>query len=305
MNTVPSVNLEASVRPEDSSKDLHQMPLTPKEMTLRAFKNAKGRMLHFWFKEPAPGQKEWWDWFENPSAEKPKWVVDRFKFTPLMVASAFGHAKAIQQMLGGEIDVNAQGRDGSTALHFAAVGGDRDTLQALVDIGVDERLKNSNQKTARQLAEEFEQWDVLNIFEEPLPLPLPSQPFGKKKPLKGGVGAKPASKKPHKAKPSFYLPSDKPKGPELDDDVFPEDFGLTMVDAHLPPHLRGKGQAASGRPPRKHASFVANLEREAPILRPPTCEPVQSVVDQERQALRSTVSVVYKKRRALQLPATA
>lgn len=87
--------------------------------------------------------------------------------------------------------------------------------------------------------------------------------------------------------------------------LFLEDFGLTMVDAHLPPTLGERGQAASGRPPRKHALFVANLEREAPILCPSTYEPVQSVADQERQALRSSVSVVYKKRRALQLPAMA
>ena len=67
---------------------------------------------------------------------------DEEKYTPLMLASAYGHSAVAALLVDRGANVNAESDDGSTPVIEASYGGHLDTLQLLVSRGADVHHRN-------------------------------------------------------------------------------------------------------------------------------------------------------------------
>ena len=63
-----------------------------------------------------------------------------------------------------KVDLNVQDVDGETALHDAARFGHKGVATLLVDGGADASLQNKKGQTALQVAEEYDQPDIIAIL---------------------------------------------------------------------------------------------------------------------------------------------
>jgi hypothetical protein len=57
-------------------------------------------------------------------------------------ACGYGHNNVVEFLLGTGIDIAAQGRDGQTGLHWAAIGGKLDTIRVLIERGAPLEVRN-------------------------------------------------------------------------------------------------------------------------------------------------------------------
>jgi ankyrin repeat protein len=76
--------------------------------------------------------------------------------TALRLAAFQGHTDTVQALLGKGADVSAKDKDGYTALILAALQGHTDTVQALLEQGADVNAKGKGGVTALMLAGEAE-----------------------------------------------------------------------------------------------------------------------------------------------------
>ena len=111
-------------------------------------------------------------------------AVDALGWTPLMYAAAHGHATACQLILDGGANTSAKDDMKRTSLHLAVTSTSANTEQkvaavrALLEGGVNPRLKNVAGMTARQTAEASgapaEVIDALPAEAKPAPAPAAS-----------------------------------------------------------------------------------------------------------------------------------
>jgi ankyrin repeat protein len=85
--------------------------------------------------------------------------------TPLM-AAASGNSEAVGPLLEAGADVNAQDRNGMTALHMAAARGDAEVARALLAWGANPRLESTKGITAHDFATDGGHMDVVRVIEE-------------------------------------------------------------------------------------------------------------------------------------------
>lgn len=81
--------------------------------------------------------------------------ADNNGWTPLMVASDWGHTPLIELLLNTGANLNAKKTDGKTALMVAAEGGKSEAVKVLLKNGADLGAKDNLGKTALMLAEEY------------------------------------------------------------------------------------------------------------------------------------------------------
>jgi hypothetical protein len=85
--------------------------------------------------------------------------------TGLMKAAFWGHDHVVAHLLNElKVDLNVQDVDGETALHDAARFGHKGVATLLVDGGADASLQNKKGQTALQVAEEYDQPDIIAIL---------------------------------------------------------------------------------------------------------------------------------------------
>eukprot|EP00008_Paramoeba_atlantica_P014260 CAMPEP_0201488602 /NCGR_PEP_ID=MMETSP0151_2-20130828/19268_1 /ASSEMBLY_ACC=CAM_ASM_000257 /TAXON_ID=200890 /ORGANISM="Paramoeba atlantica, Strain 621/1 / CCAP 1560/9" /LENGTH=168 /DNA_ID=CAMNT_0047873927 /DNA_START=87 /DNA_END=593 /DNA_ORIENTATION=- len=82
----------------------------------------------------------------NPDLE------DKEGATPLHIACRFGQLDAIRVLLKNNAWIDAQTWDGDTPLHSASGSGHPEAVQILLEAGVDTKLKNTKNKTAKDVA---------------------------------------------------------------------------------------------------------------------------------------------------------
>lgn len=91
------------------------------------------------------------------------------KQIPLWQAAALGHTDVVKALLAGGAKVNEDmGYDAGcpTALHIAAYYGKSDTVRALMGAGAEAAIKNSNGKTASEVANEQGRRDTVNTIKQ-------------------------------------------------------------------------------------------------------------------------------------------
>ncbi|MBG89679.1 MAG: glucan biosynthesis protein [Verrucomicrobiales bacterium] len=71
-----------------------------------------------------------------------------FGSTPLSIAALYGQKEATEALLEAGAEVNAQNKDGGTALHAAAFLGEAEIVKLLLESGADYKLKNQRGETA-------------------------------------------------------------------------------------------------------------------------------------------------------------
>ena len=85
--------------------------------------------------------------------------------TGLMKAAFWGHDHVVGHLLNElKVDVNVQDANGETALHDAARFGHKGVAVLLVDGGADTSLENEKGQTALQVAQEYDQPDVVALL---------------------------------------------------------------------------------------------------------------------------------------------
>lgn len=80
--------------------------------------------------------------------------TNSLKNTPLHAAAAGRHLDLVKLLIGAGAAVSEAQHDGFTALHAAAQSGDREIAEALLEAGADPGLANSNGQTPHDLAVE-------------------------------------------------------------------------------------------------------------------------------------------------------
>jgi uncharacterized protein len=86
--------------------------------------------------------------------------------TPLHAAAAGGQAKVVQLLLKRGADSNARQEGGWTALHAAALSGNREMVEALLAHGADLHARASNNQTALDLALQKGHGSIAALLEE-------------------------------------------------------------------------------------------------------------------------------------------
>jgi ankyrin repeat protein len=91
-------------------------------------------------------------------------VHDLHERTPLHLAARYGSSAIVEYLLDDcKADPNAKTDDGRTPLHYAAVVDDeerREVVRLLRDFGADPTVKDGRGRTARDLAQRRDLWDV-------------------------------------------------------------------------------------------------------------------------------------------------
>lgn len=86
--------------------------------------------------------------------------------TPLMDTSGNGHLSAVRGLCLQGANINHQGLQGYTALHFAVEYERADVVKYLLSRGVDIALRNSANTTAEEIAENEMHAEILEIFRD-------------------------------------------------------------------------------------------------------------------------------------------
>ena len=89
--------------------------------------------------------------------------------SPLVAAATDGHTDVVKYLLDQGADVDERGmriHSWYTALHWAAYGGHAETVKCLLDHGADSSLKNSDGKTARQIALQQRHPEVAEVIDK-------------------------------------------------------------------------------------------------------------------------------------------
>ncbi len=85
--------------------------------------------------------------------------------TPLHVAAFYGHAKIAEILLNAGANVNALGyKWDDTPLQVAAIHGNADVVKVLLSHGANLNAEDKNRETALQLAQEYNQTDIVSIL---------------------------------------------------------------------------------------------------------------------------------------------
>ena len=75
-----------------------------------------------------------------------------YGFTPLRVASEYGHADVVQLLLDYNADLDARDSDGDTLLHCAASGGQLEVARLLLKLNIEVNSRNNEGSTPLHLA---------------------------------------------------------------------------------------------------------------------------------------------------------
>jgi ankyrin repeat protein len=85
--------------------------------------------------------------------------------TPLHVAAFYGHAKIAEILLNAGANVNALGyKQDDTPLQVAAIHGNSDVIKVLLLHGASVNAEDKDHETAHQLAQEYNQTNVVDIL---------------------------------------------------------------------------------------------------------------------------------------------
>ena len=83
-----------------------------------------------------------------------------------MWAAGWGHTEMMKVLIAAGADVDAQTKDGLTALMFAAAFGHTEIVQAVVDAGADVNAKLKTGRTALTLAAQASHIETVNILKQ-------------------------------------------------------------------------------------------------------------------------------------------
>ncbi len=104
-----------------------------------------------------------------------------YQETPLHWAIS-GDARLIPLLAANGVPVDALDRNGRSALHLAAMKGNRDGAIALLGEGADRNLRDNNNESPAELAARHEHWELVTVFRD---AGFPTRP------LSGNVNARP------------------------------------------------------------------------------------------------------------------
>jgi ankyrin repeat protein len=85
----------------------------------------------------------------------------------LIEAAAIGDEFAVRQFLDEGADINAQGKDGGTALMRAALGGHIETVRMLLAAGADPSIRTEDGWSAMRLAISVNHQDIVTLLRKP------------------------------------------------------------------------------------------------------------------------------------------
>ena len=85
--------------------------------------------------------------------------------TTLMYAALWGNTEAMQSLVDGGVSVHAQTNMGSTALMFAASGGNVEAVRLLLDLGADPTVKNSRGHTVLGIAQAQGHAEIIELLQ--------------------------------------------------------------------------------------------------------------------------------------------
>jgi hypothetical protein len=92
--------------------------------------------------------------------------VNRLGWTPLHYAASKGHVDTARLLLKDKAIVNAPGPDGTTPLMMAALSGNQDMVQALLDAGADVSMRNLQNLDAAAWARSAHYDDLANSLDQ-------------------------------------------------------------------------------------------------------------------------------------------
>lgn len=91
---------------------------------------------------------------------------DDFNRTTLMYAALWGNTETMQSLIDGGVSVDAQTNMGSTALMYAASGGSVEAVRLLLDLGADPTVQNIHGYTALEIVQERGHTEIAEFLEE-------------------------------------------------------------------------------------------------------------------------------------------
>lgn len=243
-------------------------PQTQKQLWENALKRIGGRIYAEWQKSPERKRAMLWlngkeDVFDEAWLD----LVDINNHNLLMASVVMKKEKALE-FLTTKMDVNVASKSGNTPLHMAAMLGNSEWAEKLLDGGADETIKNAQGVTAARIAHDCEFPDLAELLGWEETIEKKKSSFSKKKPKRNNT--------------------------PIDDEEAFERMILSSQDAHLPPGMRPPVKKKKSKP----TPFVADL-REYRREREPYKALPSSYEEQTepQQAIESKVAVVYKKKR--------
>ena len=94
---------------------------------------------------------------------------DSIHYAPLMAAAAFGSYQTAEILIEAHAPINAQSKEGRTALMDAATSGQADILTLLLRAGADPSIKDKQGKIALDYATQMGQQEAIAILQKQLP----------------------------------------------------------------------------------------------------------------------------------------
>ncbi len=90
---------------------------------------------------------------------------DVYQWTPLMRAGYENRSSVVELLLQDDrVNINRRGENGFTALHLAATQGHVEIVRLLLARGADRDLRDARGRTARQIAAQRAQSDLIDVF---------------------------------------------------------------------------------------------------------------------------------------------
>lgn len=102
--------------------------------------------------------------------------ADRQKWTPILIASWFGHRDIVEYLAGRGVDLEARDNDGETPIMFASRQGYKGIVKFLVEKGVDLGAKDNNGNTALSIALNYNHASVAGYLASHI-IPNPDIPY--------------------------------------------------------------------------------------------------------------------------------